>query len=676
MKAVHPTFFFLLASQLLLSQNPETERYTPELLWSLARVSLYDVSPNGTQVLYGVTKYNISENRSYHDLYTIAADGSNDGVPLQLTNTSANEYEARFRPDGQKIGYLLGGNLWEINPDGTNARRVSDLNMNGFLYSPDGNKLLFITDVQYDKTTLDAYPDLPKANARIIDDLMYRHWDSWEDGAYSNIFVVDYDRGNLVGVPQNIVKEPFDTPLKPFGGMEQIAWSPDSRYIAYTCKKLKGVEAAISTNSDIYLYDLVEKTTTNLTLGMNGYDLNPAFSPDGRYLAWESQASPGYESDRHRIYVYDFVTKKKWELTSGLDQNAIEPQWSDDGQRIFFQSEIQGTVQLFSIDLHRGNQLTQHTEGQFNFGPFVISNNQLIALRCSMLEPHEIFRVPTDGSPSMQLTHTNKDLLAGVKSAKVEGRWMTTTDGKKMLTWIIYPPDFDPAKKYPALLYCQGGPQSTVSQFWSYRWNFQIMAANGYIVVAPNRRGLPSFGQDWNDAITGDWGGQAMQDLLTAIDEVAREPYVDAERLGAVGASFGGYSVFWLAGNHNKRFKAFIAHDGIFNLESAYGTTEELFFVNHDLEGPYWQQPMPETYRLDSPHKYVANWDTPILIFHGGKDFRIPDTEAMQAFTAARLLGIPARFVHFPEENHWVLTCQNGILWQREFFNWLDRWLK
>lgn len=672
--AVATSILFL--SQMAFGQRPEFAKYTPELLWSLGRVSLYDVSPDGKEALYGVTKYDIGENKGYRDLYLVKTDGSSAGSPIQLTNTSGNESEACFRPDGKKIGYLLGGNLWEMNLDGSDAKMVSQFNMDGFYYSPDGKKVLFIHDVKYEKSTLDIYPDLPKANARIMDDLMYRHWDTWEDGAYSNIFVVDYSDGSLRGAPQNIVQEPYDTPLKPFGGMEQISWSPDSRYIAYTCKKLKGVADAVSTNSDIYLYNLVEKTTINLSEGMQGYDLNPAFSPDGRYLAWESQETPGYESDRHRIFLYDFKTKKNWELTAGLDQNAIGPQWSKDGQRVFFESEILGTIQLFSIDLDRGNQLTQHTAGQFNFVPFIVANDKLVSSRCSMEEPHELFSLPFDGGRSTQLTYTNKDLLSRVKTGKVEGRWMKTTDGKKMLSWVIYPPDFDPSRKYPALLYCQGGPQSTVSQFWSYRWNFQMMAANGYIVVAPNRRGLPSFGQKWNDDIAGDWGGQAMQDLLTAIDQVAKEPYVDKNRLGAVGASFGGYSVYWLAGNHQKRFKAFIAHDGIFNMESMYGSTEELFFVNHDLGGPYWQRPQAETWQVDSPHKYVANWDTPILIIHGGMDFRIPDTEAMQAFTAARLMGIPSRYLNFPEENHWVLSCQNGILWQREFFNWLDRWLK
>lgn len=670
------SFLLLLFSILCNQQSPAQQRYTPELLWSLGRVSLYDVSPDGRQVLYAVTRYDIAENKAYRDLYLIPSDGSAAGQMLQLTNTTGNEAEARFRPDGRKIGYLLGGKLWEMNPDGSDARQVSDIAMNGFRYSPDGRKILFTADVQYDKTTRDIYPDLPKANARIFDDLMYRHWDEWEDGAYSNIFVADYANGQLTSSPRNIMGEPYDSPLKPFGGMEQIAWSPDSRYIAYTCKKLRGTAAAISTNSDIFLYDLLEGTTTNLTEGMEGYDLNPAFSPDGRYLAWESQQTPGYESDRHRIFLYDFRTRQKWELTAGLDQNALGPQWSPDGKRIFFESEIQGTVQLFSIDLDRGQQLTQHTAGQFNFGPFAVTSTGLVTVRCSMQDPHEIFFQPFDGGRSTQLTYTNSQLLANVKTGKVEGRWVKTTDGKRMLVWIIFPPDFDPSKKYPTLLYCQGGPQSMVSQFWSYRWNFQMMAANGYVVVAPNRRGLPGFGQEWNDQIAGDWGGQAMQDLLTAIDNVAAEPWVDRNRLGAVGASFGGYSVFWLAGNHNKRFKAFIAHDGVFNLESMYGTTEELFFVNHDLGGPYWQKPQPETYQHDSPHRYVDRWDTPILIIQGGRDFRVPESEAFQAFTAARVRGIPSRLLYFPDENHWVLSCQNGILWQREFFNWLDRWLK
>lgn len=660
----------------LSAQEKAPDRLTPEKLWQFGRVSFFDFSPDGATAVYGVSYYDIAANKGNRDLYAIPTDGSANGQALQLTRFDGNENAATYRPDGRKIGFLRGGKLWEMNPDGSNARQVSDIPMGGFEYSPDGKKILFIQDVKYDKTTQDIYPDLPKANARLIEGLMYRHWDEWEDGKYSNIFVVDYQKGELLGRPRNIMGEPYDSPLKPFGGMEQIAWSPNSQSIAYTCKKEKGTAAALSTNSDIYLFDLLSGKTRNLTNGMNGYDMNPAFSPDGRYLAWESLETPGYESDRHRIFLYDFRTDKKWELTAGLDQNAIEPHWSPDSKRVFFQSEKEGTVQLFSIDLDRGSQLTQHSSGRFNYGTFKVTDNSIIVSRCSMSQPHELVSIPQDGGRITQLTYTNKKMLDEMTMGKVTKRWITTTDGKKMLTWVILPPHFDPAKKYPTLLYCQGGPQSTVSQFWSYRWNFQMMAANDYIIVAPNRRGLPSFGQEWNDQIAGDYGGQAMQDLLSAIDEVAKEPYVDNDNLGAVGASFGGYTVFWLAGNHEKRFKAFIAHDGIFNFESMYLSTEEIFFVNHDLVGPYWQTPQPETWQLDSPHKYVQNWDTPILVIHGGRDFRIPDTEGMQAFQAAQLRGIPSKFLYFPEESHWVLSPQNGILWQREFFGWLDRWMK
>jgi len=660
----------------LQAQEKAPGRLTPEKLWQFGRVSLFDVSPDGAMAVYGVSHYDLAANKGNRDLYAIPTDGSANGLALQLTRLDGNENDATYRPDGRKIGFLYKGKLWEMNPDGSNARQVSSQDMNGFQYSPDGKKILFIQDVKYDKTTEEVYPDLPKANARLIEGLMYRHWDEWEDGKYSNIFVMDYQKGELTGRPRNIMGEPFDSPLKPFGGMEQIAWSANSQYIAYTCKKIKGAAAAVSTNSDIFLFDLLSGNTRNLSEGMNGYDMNPAFSPDGRYLAWESQATPGYESDRHRIFLYDFGTDQKWELTAGLDQNAIEPQWPPDSKRVFFQSEKEGTAQIFSIDPGRANQLTQHSAGQFDYGTFKVTNNSIIASRCSMSQPHELVSIPQDSGRMMQLTYTNKKMLDEMTMGKVEKRWITTTGGKQMLTWVILPPHFDPAKKYPTLLYCQGGPQSTVSQFWSYRWNFQMMAANDYIVVAPNRRGLPSFGQEWNDQIAGDYGGQAMQDLLSAIDEVAKEPYVNRDALGAVGASFGGYSVYWLAGNHNKRFKAFIAHDGVFNFESMYLSTEEMFFVNHDLEGPYWQTPQPETWKLDSPHHYVQNWDTPILVIHGGKDFRIPETEGMQAFQAAQLRGVPSKFLYFPEENHWVLSPQNGILWQREFFGWLDRWLK
>ncbi len=648
---------------------------TPELLWQLGRVGLNDVSPDGKTVVYSVRYYDVEGNTGSSDLYAISTDGSDTGNAVRLTSMEGSEGDAQFRPDGNKIGFLHKGNLWEMKPDGSEARQVSNIIMNGFHYSPDGKKILFIADVKYDKTTQDRHPDLKKADAKVIDGLMYRHWDEWEDGLYSNIFIVDYLKGELRSEPKNIMGEPHDSPLKPFGGMEQIAWSPDGNTIAYTCKKIRGKDYSVSTNSDIYLYNILSSETTNLTQGMEGYDLNPAFSPNGQFLAWESQEEAGYESDRHRIFIYDFITKRKQEATAGLDQNASSPAWKGN-DRIYFESAINGTYQLCYLDAARGNEIEQVSSGTFNHGPFIMGKNSIISRRCSMSEPHELVALPFETGRSTQLTYTNKNSLRETEMGKVEKRMIKTTDGKDMLTWIIYPPGFDSRKEYPTLLYCQGGPQSTVSQFWSYRWNFQMMAANGYIVVAPNRRGLPSFGQEWNDQIAGDWGGQAMNDLLSAIDEMAEEPYVDKDNLGAVGASFGGYSVYWLAGNHEGRFKSFISHDGLFNLESWYGTTEEMFFANHDLGGPYWQNDLPETWKLDSPHKYVQNWDTPIMVIQGGKDFRVPESEGVQAFQAAQLRGIPSKFLYFPEEGHWVTSPQNSILWQREFFGWLDQWLK
>ncbi len=669
-------FLFSLITIPFFAQTQAPGRLTPEKLWELGRVSLFDVSPDGKTAVYGISYYDVAENKGSRDLYTISTDGSDSGNARRLTSLEGSESEAHFTPDGKRIGFLYKGNLWEMNLDGSNPHQISDQEMGGYIYSPDGKKILFVRDVKYDKSTQDIYPDLPKANARIITGLMYRHWDEWEDGSYSNIFVADYAEGKIIGEPVNIVGEPYDTPLKPFGGMEQIAWSPNGLTIAYTCKKESGTQAAISTNSDIYLYDLTTKKTSNLTEGMMGYDMNPAFSPDGRYLAWNSMETPGYEADRNRIFIYDFRTKQKWEATAGLDQNADGPQWSADGNRIYFGSADKGTQQIFFLDMAKGNRVRQLSTGQFDYGSFIVGKNNVVSSRCSMSQPHELFSLPLESGRDMQITYINRKLLDNVKMADVEKRMVKTTDGKDMLTWVIYPPDFDRRKKYPTLLYCQGGPQSTVSQFWSYRWNFQMMAANDYIIVAPNRRGLPSFGTEWNKEISGDYGGQAMKDLLAAIDDVSAEPYVDKNALGAVGASFGGYSIYWLAGNHNKRFKAFISHDGIFNFESMYGTTEEVFFVNHDLEGPYWQTPLPETWKNDSPHKYVKNWDTPILIVQGGMDFRVPESEAMQAFQAAQLLGVPSKYLYFPEENHWILAPQNGILWQREFFGWLDKWLK
>lgn len=674
MKKLILLFCTFFVSITLFSQE-KTERLTPEKLWELGRVSLYDVSPDGKKILYGVTYYDIEENKGNRDIYSIRVDGGDRGSATQLTDLAGNESEAQYRPDGKKIGFLLKGFLWEMNPDGSEAKQISEEQMNGFKYSPDGKNILFIRDVKYDQTPQEIYPDLPKATARISDDLMYRHWNDWHDYAYSNVFYASYENGK-VGVARNIMGEAYDSPVNPFGGMEQINWSHNGKYIAYTCKKISGKEYAESTNSDIYLYEIATGKTKNLTEGMNGYDMEPVFSADDRYLAWNSMKTPGFESDRNRIFIYDFVADKKWEMTEGLNQSCNHPHWNKDGSAIYFTSGDKATYQIYMVDFNKGGRMRKITSGHYNYYDFILTDDNIIARRASMSQPHEIYRLPLDTGRPNQVTFTNKEKLANVEMGQVTKRWVETTDGKKMMVWMILPPGFDENKKYPALLYCQGGPQSAVSQFWSYRWNFQMMAANDYVIVAPNRRGLPSFGRKWNDEISGDWGGQPMQDLLSAIDNAKAEPYIDETKLGAVGASFGGYSVYWLAGNHEQRFKTFISHAGLFNLESWYGTTEEMFFANQDIGGAYWEQTPPKSYATDSPHNYVKNWDTPMLVIHGEKDFRVPIGEGMQAFQAAQLKGIPSRFLYFPDEGHWVQSPQNGILWQRVFFDWLGRSLK
>lgn len=655
----------------------ESNHLTPEALWSYGRLGSVSVSPDYQTVVYSVSFPNIAENRSYSDVYTVPVAG---GTPTQITRTDVNEFEVTWRPDGKKITFLSSESgsvqLWEINPDGTGRKQVSDVEggITGYKFSPSLRHMVYTQPVKLDKTVQDLYPDLPKAEARIEDDLMYRHWDSWHDYHFSHIFIAPYSENKMIRDGVDIMEgEPYHAPLKPFGGMEQIEWSPCGLKLLYTSKKLKGIDYAVSTNSDIYQYDVNTGETNNLTQGMPGYDLNPAFSPDGSLIAWESMARDGYEADKNRLMVMNVETGKIRDYTSNFDQNVAHLNWDNGGDFIWFTSNRFGTEQIYLLSVLDGT-INKVTEGNQNFGTVIHTGESLVAVRTSMSEPADVFRIPLKGASSQNLTHINKHLTDQLTMGEVEARWIKTTDNKDMLVWVIYPPDFDPTKKYPAILYCQGGPQSGISQYWSYRWNFQMMAANGYIVVAPNRRGLPGFGQEWNEQISGDYGGQNMKDYLSAIDEVAKEPFVDAERLGAVGASYGGYSVYWLAGNHNKRFKAFISHCGVFNQDMMYSTTEEMFFVNWDLGGPYWELPA-KGYDF-SPHRFVGNWDTPILVVHGGRDFRIPYTQGMAAFNSAKLKGIPARFLFFPDENHWVLSPQNGILWQREFFRWLDHWLK
>lgn len=651
---------------------------TPEVLHSFARISDAKLSPDGKKVLYGVTFISIEQNKGNRELFVMNADGSDK---KQITATVQSEQNAVWIKGGGEIAFLSneGGSsqIWVMNADGTNRRKVSDHagGINGFLLSPDESKVLFFSDIKYGERTADLYPDLPKASGRVVKDLMYKHWDEWVE-TIPHPFVASFD-GQSVGVAADIMEgEPYEAPMKPFSGVEDFSWSPDGKIVAYASRKKTGLEYSISTNSDIYLYNTETKATTNLTEGMMGYDTMPAFSPDGKYIGWLSQERDGYESDKKRLFIADLATGEKHYLTDAFDYNADEFQWKEDSKSIYYIACKEAVTHIWEIDLNK--TVRQITTGQYDYVGMDAAGETMIALRQSMESPTEIFNVNAQSGEATEISLENKPILDQLTVGKSESRWITTTDGKKMLVWVVFPPNFDPNRKYPALLYCQGGPQSTVSQFWSYRWNFQMMAANEYIIVAPNRRGLPGFGQEWLEQISGDYGGQNMKDYFSAIDEVAKEPYVDADRLGAIGASYGGFSVYWLAGHHNKRFKAFIAHAGIFNLEQQYLETEEQWFANWDMGGAYWDKSNKVAQKTfaNSPHLFVEKWDTPILVTHGELDYRILASQGMSAFNAAKLRGVPAEMLIYPNENHWIAQPQNGVLFQRVFFSWLDRWLK
>lgn len=652
-------------------------RMTPEALWAMGRIGGMNVSPDGKRVVYTVAYYSVPENKSNREVFVMNADGSDN---KQITKTGFAENEAVWIKGGTKIAFLCNesgsSQLWEMNPDGTDRKRLSDYDkdIEGFAFSPDEKKVLFISQVKTVNSTADKYPDLDKATGVIITDLMYKHWDEWVT-TVPHPFVADFD-GESISNPVDVMEgELFESPMKPFGGIEQLAWNTTSDKIAYTSRKKTGKEYAISTNSDIYVYDLNTKQTTNITEENKGYDTNPTYSPDGKSIAWLSMERDGYEADQNRLMVMNLETGEKTFVSKDFDSNVDSYCWSADCERIYFTGVWHGESQVYQIDLANGNKITPLTEGMYDYASVALLGDKLIAQRHSMSMGDEIYSIDLTGDHTVtQLTFENKHIYDQLTMGKVEERWMKTTDGKQMLTWVIYPPQFDPNKKYPTLLFCEGGPQSPVSQFWSYRWNFQIMAANDYIIVAPNRRGLPGFGLEWNEAVSGDYGGQCMKDYFTAIDEVAKEPYVNKDRLGCVGASFGGFSVYWLAGHHDKRFKAFIAHDGIFNMEMQYLETEEMWFANWDMGGAYWEKQNATAQRTfaNSPHKFVDKWDTPILCIHGEKDYRILANQGMAAFNAAVLRGVPAELLIYPDENHWVLKPQNGVLWQRTFFEWLD----
>lgn len=669
----------LFGAGLLSGTTQAQERLSPELLWDLDRVSGHSVSPNQDFIVFGKTSYDIKENSGNRDLYRYNV--TTKAVTV-FANNPKSEFNEEWRPDGLKVGFLRstksGPQLFEVNPDGSGERQLTNIEggLIGFHYAPSGDRILMVRSVKLDNTTQDRYPDLPHADGRVIDDLMYRHWTQWDDYSYQHVFWAEYNNGNILSEPVDIMEgERFDSPMNPFGGMEEISWSPDGKLIAYTCKKLSGKEYAESTNSEIYLYNTETGETSNLTEGMEGYDKEPVFSPSGRYLAWSSMRRNGFESDKNRLFIYDLIKEEKRELTGLLDRNFNHLVWSEDEKTIYGLTGEKATYQICSIDI-KSRKFELITEGNHNFVSLSILNkDEFIAGQQNISSPTDLYIVDEKSGDFENITYANAEQLDGVIMGSVEARMIPTTDGKMMKTWVIFPPNFDPTRKYPALLYCQGGPQSAVSQFFSYRWNFQLMAANDYIIIAPNRRGLPSFGRKWNDDISKDWGGQAMKDYLSAVDYMKQESYIDETRIGAVGASYGGYSVYWLAGNHDNRFKTFISHCGLFNLESWYGTTEELFFANWDIGGPYWEGKQMD-YNKFSPHKFVRNWDTPILVIHSEKDFRVPIGEGLQAFQVAQLKDLKSRFLYFPSEGHWILQPQNGLLWHREFFRWLDETLK
>ncbi len=611
---------------------------TPELLWKLGRITVLGISKDKNQVVYKVAYPSVEENKSSSKYFSISVNG---GIATEIT-------------DYQSL--------------------LTDKNI-----SPDGKYILYHGEVKIDKVLgKDFYPNLQNANAQIYDGLDYRHWDSWNEGKFNHVFYKENNE-NAVGI--DVLKDQnFDSPQKPFGGDEDYIWSPNGKSILYVCKKKAGTAYAISTNTDIFEYNLESGETTNRTLENMGYDVGPQFSPTG-HLTYLQMKNDGYESDKNDIIV-DFMGQKM-NLTAYWDGTVESFLWSLDGKKIYFQAPIDGTIQLFEVDFpgmtRKLPQVEQLTFGDFDVASLIgISGDNFLVTRTDMNHAAEIFAYNLTKKTWKQLTNINTDIYKTLSLSKIEKKFVTTTDGKKMLVWVILPPNFDATKKYPTLLYCQGGPQSALTQFYSFRWNFQLMAANGYIVVAPNRRGMPGHGIEWNQQISKDWGGQVMLDYLSAIDDVAKEKYIDPTRIGCLGASYGGYSVFYLAGIHNNRFKTFIAHDGVFNIQSMFGTTEEVFFNNWDFGGPYWEKDnavAQRTYTTFNPITFVEKWNKPILIIQGGNDFRVPIGQAQEAFQAAQLRGIKSRFLYFPEENHWVLKPQNAQVWQNEFYRWLKETL-
>lgn len=620
--------------------NAQPQPLTPEKLWQLQRVSAIALTPDQQYVLLSVSTPDIAENTFKKEYYKLAVKG---GVAIPISEAEIEKLTAK--------------------------------------YNADRSLKLTHKEVKINKVLgKDFYEDLSKSSGQLYNGLDHRHWDTWNEGKYNHVFTEDAE-GNQKDLMEGM---PFYCPQMPYGGAEDYIWSPDGQKVLYVAKAKAGTAYVLSTNTDIYEYDLKTMKTRNLTEGMMGYDTNPQYSKEG-VLAWLSMAHDGDESDKNDLYI--LKDGKRINLTAQWDNTIFSYRWSNDGKQIYLIAPTQGTEQLFVVDVYGKNTTPQQlTKGVYDVNQIVgQSGDKLVVVRTTMNHAAEVFTINLKEKKKLpyysmqQLSHFNDEAYKSIADCPIKERIIKTTDGKDMHAWVIYPPDFDPNKKYPTLLYCQGGPQSIVSQFYSFRWNFQLMASQGYIIIAPNRRGLPGFGVEWNAQISGDWGGQPMRDYLSAIDDIAKEPYVDKERLGAVGASYGGYSIYYLAGIHQKRFKSFIAHCGVFNLESMYGTTEELFFNNNEIGGAYWEKDnavAQKSYKEFNPIKKITEWDTPILIIHGGKDYRVPEEQGFQAFTAAQLRGIKSELLYFPDENHWVLQPQNGLLWQRTFFRWLKETLK
>ena len=686
----------------LTAEEIAAGRLTPEVMWKMGRAGSSSLSADGSRLLYTVTHYNMAENRGVTAIYV---QEMASGAVHQLTDFASNNLSPAWSADGSRIYFLSdrsgSSQVWVMDADGGNATLVTGKggsegipDVEGFGISPDGKHIWWVQGVQPAGVAIrssDRYKDMDKSKARIYDDLMVRHWDYWDEGTYRHIFVGELGKGLVTSGRDIMPDAAWDAPLAPYFDMAEIAWNHAGTMLAYTCKPLTGTAYAVSTDSDIFVYDVASGQTqnickpTNFNTGekierlrdnLSGYDKYPVWSPDDRKIAFLSQRRAGNESDKARLFLYDCATTEMCDLTEDFDYNAMNVVW-EGNDRLWFVAPIEATHQICRIALGEG-EVEVLTKGDHDITAFTMAAGRIVAELATISSATEFYEVnPADGALT-KISSINGAIYEHIRMGQVQKRWVETTDGKQMLTWVILPPDFDPARKYPTLLYCEGGPQSVVSNGWSYRWNFQLMAAQGYVVVAPNRRGVPSFGQEWLDQISGDYSGQNIRDYLSAIDDVAREPWADETRMGCVGASYGGYSVYFLAGHHQKRFKAFIAHCGIFDFDSMYGETEELWFVNNDYGGPYWDKTNATAQRsyANSPHRFVDRWDTPILIVTGEKDYRIPYTQSLEAFTAARVRGIPARLVSFEDEAHQVFRPQNSLVWNREFFGWLDKYVK